>query len=169
MNFENLDIVKVSSINYKLYQLVDYKRENINISINNITSPFGLEKYQHMYYINWLITSDISTDIIKEYESYIMNLIINSNNKYKKWSWLSCIRTKSGYLPLLKTRINYSKNYNNLQDPSNNNFIIDSCISLETIIASLTVNIILVCDSIWFDEKNNTFGILWILSNISKN
>jgi hypothetical protein len=157
MNLENIDIVKVSESNYKIYQLdkLTNKRSGIKFELDGVISPFGLEEFVHVYYINWEI--DIPTlEIFKQVELEFKDLIIESNEKYKSWSFISNLKEKKGFNPLIKTRVQQSRG----------KFIVESKNSLFQIDYKSKLKVIISLDSIWFMEKNKTFGLLWILTSI---
>ena len=155
MNLEKLDIVKISNNNFKLYNLINGQRNSITLNFQNIISPFGLEKFQNVYYINWELNTEYA-NLIKQFDLEIKDIITTSNEMYKSWSWTSNIKEKYGFKPLLKTRLIQSKN----------KFIVESIASPFEINYKNNMNIIINIDSIWFNEKNKTFGLLWIVKEI---
>jgi hypothetical protein len=156
MNLENIDIVKVSDSNYKIYQLTDCKRKNFILELEDIISPFGLEEFYHVFYINWEIDQP-TLKILSQLEHEFKDLVLTSNSKYKSWSWVSNIKEKAGFNPLLKTRIPQSKG----------KFIVKSTSSLYEINYKSKLNIEISLDSVWFMEKNKTFGLLWLVDTIN--
>ena len=155
MNLDKLDIVKISNTNYKLYNLVNGQRNNITLKFENIISPFGLEKFQNVYYINWELNSEYA-NLIKHFDLEIKDIITTSNEQYKSWSWTSNVKEKYGFKPLLKTRLLQTKN----------KFIVECITSPFEINYKNNMNIIICVDLIWFNEKNKTFGLLWIVKEI---
>jgi len=148
----NLNVIKISNKCYKLYKIINFQNEIIILNFENITSPFGLEKFQNNYYINWEI--DIESKIIlNKIEEEIIKIIKEIKSDFK---FISNIKEKNNYLPLLKTRIPQNKN----------KFIIESNKNLFEIDYKLKFNITIEIDSIWFNEKNKTCGILWFTKSI---
>jgi hypothetical protein len=147
----DLDYVKVNDKSYKIYQLINNKRENIVLNFENISSPFGLEIYQNLYYINWELDSDCK-NIINIIEQKIIVYIKQFNNSL---IFKSNIREKSKLLPLFKTRV--------LQ--KNKKFIVDSNNSLFEIDYKSNLKVDICLDSLWL--YNNTFGLLWIINSIT--
>lgn len=156
MNLDKLDIVKISNTNYKLYNLVNGQRINITLNFENIKSPFGLEKFQNVYYINWELNTEYA-NLIKQFDLEIKDIITTANEQYTSWSWTSNVKEKYGFKPLLKTRLLQTKN----------KFIVECITSPFEINYKNNMNIILIIDSIWFNEKNKTFGLLWIVKKIT--
>jgi len=150
----NLDIVKISEKCYKLYKLINNKRDTIILNLENIKSPFGLEKYKNVYYINWEIDIDIMK-ILNKIEDEIKIKI--NNNDIINYQFISNIKEKKNFIPLLKTRIRQIKN----------KFIINSNESLFDIKYNSELNISIEIDSIWINQKLNTWGLLWITSDIN--
>jgi hypothetical protein len=155
MNLDQIDIIKISDKIYKLYQLVNNQRQHIILDFQLINSPFGLEKFQNVYYINWELDYD-SRNILKKIDNEINGLILLSNDKYKSWSWITNIKEKKNFLPLFKTRVLQSKN----------KFLVESNISLFDINYKNKMNITIILDSIWFNEKTKTYGLLWLINKI---
>ena len=79
-----------------------------------------------------------------------------SNEKYKSWSWVSNIKEKNGFEPLLKTRVPQLKG----------KFQVNTSTSLHELDYKSKLKIKVSLDSIWFNEKNKTFGILWLIRSI---
>jgi len=156
MNLENIDIVKLSDSNYKIYQLENNKRKDLILEFEDIISPFGLEEFYHVFYINWEIDQP-TLKILSQLEQEFKDLVLTSNPKYKSWSWVSNIKEKTGFSPLLKTRVPQSKG----------KFIVNSPTSLYEINYKSKLNIAISLDSVWFMEKNNTFGLLWLVDKIN--
>ena len=155
MNLENIDLVKISESSYKIYQLINSQRTNLKLEFNEITSPFGLEKFFNVYYINWEIDST-SLITLKQLELEFKDLVLTSNDKYKSWSWSTNIKEKKDFAPLLKTRILEKKR----------KFCVNSDSSLFEINYKSKLNIEITLDSIWFNDKNKTFGLLWVCQAI---
>jgi len=155
MNLENIDLVKISESSYKIYQLINSQRTNLKLEFNEISSPFGLEKFFNVYYINWEIDS-ISLITLKQLELEFKDLVLSSNDKYKSWSWSTNIKEKKDFAPLLKTRILEKKK----------KFCVNSDSSLFEINYKSKLNIEITLDSIWFNDKNKTFGLLWVCQAI---
>ena len=155
MNLENIDLVKISDSSYKIYQLINSQRNNLKLEFNEISSPFGLEKFFNVYYINWEIDS-ISLITLKQLELEFKDLVLNSNDKYKSWSWSTNIKEKKDFAPLLKTRVLEKKK----------KFCVNSDSSLFEINYKSKLNIEITLDSIWFNDKNKTFGLLWVCQTI---
>ncbi len=156
MNLENIDIVKISDSNYKIYQLNQGKRTDLKLEFEDIISPFGLEEFYHVFYINWEIDQP-TLKILGQLEQEFKELVLTSNQKYKSWTWVSNIKEKYGFNPLLKTRVPQSKS----------KFIVESTKSLYEINYKSKLNISISLDSIWFMEKNKTFGLLWLVNSIN--
>lgn len=156
MNLENIDIVKVSESNYKIYQLIKNKRTNLNLEFEEIISPFGLEEFYHTFYINWEIDQPTLT-ILSQLEQEFKDMVLTSNPKYSSWTWVTNIKSRAGFNPLLKTRVPQSKG----------KFIVNSQTSLYEINYKSKLNITITLDSIWFMEKNKTFGLLWLVNSIN--
>lgn len=156
MNLNNIDIVKISDSNYKIYQLVNSQRANLTLEFQDIISPFGLEEFYHVFYINWEV-DEPTVKTLSELEQEFKDLVLTSNPKYKSWTWVSNIRPKAGFDPLLKTRVPQSKGKFTVKSPS----------SLFEINYKSKLNISVSLDSVWFNEKNKTFGLLWLLDTIS--
>jgi hypothetical protein len=155
MNLESIDIVKISKSTYKIYQLINSQRKNLILDFDGITSPFGLEKFFNVYYINWEI-DDESLKILKQLELEFKDLILKSNEEYNKWSWITNIKEKNNFKPLLKTRVLEKKN----------NFCVDCKTSLFDINFKSKLKLTINLDSIWFMEKNKTYGLLWVVNKI---
>ncbi len=155
MNLENIDLVKISESSYKIYQLINSQRTNLKLEFNEISSPFGLEKFFNVYYINWEIDST-SLITLKQLELEFKDLVLSSNDKYKSWSWSTNIKEKKDFAPLLKTRILEKKK----------KFCVNSDSSLFEINYKSKLNIEITLDSIWFNDKNKTFGLLWVCQAI---
>jgi hypothetical protein len=156
MNLENIDIVKISDSNHKIYMLTDGKRKDLELEFEDIISPFGLEKFYHTFYINWEIDQP-TLKILLQLEQEFKDLVLTSNQKYKTWSWVSNIKERYGFNPLLKTRVPESKG----------KFIVKCTSSLYEINYKSKLNIEISLDSIWFMEKNKTFGLLWLVNTIN--
>jgi hypothetical protein len=156
MNLENIDIVKVSDSNYKIYQLENSKRKDLILEFEDIISPFGLEEFYHVFYINWEIDQP-TLKIVSQFEQEFRDLVLRSNPKYKSWSWVSNIKEKNGFNPLLKTRVPQSKG----------KFIVKTTTSLYEINYKSKLNIAISLDSVWFMDKNKTFGLLWLVNTIN--
>ena len=155
MNLENIDLVKISESSYKIYQLINSQRTNLKLEFNEISSPFGLEKFFNVYYINWEIDST-SLITLKQLELEFKDLVLTSNDKYKSWSWSTNIKEKKDFAPFLKTRILEKKK----------KFCVNSDSSLFEINYKSKLNIEITLDSIWFNDKNKTFGLLWVCQAI---
>jgi hypothetical protein len=155
MNLENIDLVKISDSSYKIYQLINSQRTNLKLEFNEISSPFGLEKFFNVYYINWEIDST-SLITLKQLELEFKDLVLTSNDKYKSWSWSTNIKEKKDFAPLLKTRVLEKKK----------KFCVNSDSSLFEINYKSKLNIEITLDSIWFNDKNKTFGLLWVCQAI---
>jgi hypothetical protein len=155
MNLESIDIVKISKTSYKIYQLINSQRQNLILDFDEITSPFGLEKFFNVYYINWEI-DDISLKTLKQLELEFKDLILKSNEEYNKWTWVTNIKEKQNFKPLLKTRVLERKN----------KFCVECNKSIFDINFKSKLKISIILDSIWFKEKNKTFGLLWIINKI---
>lgn len=155
MNLENIDLVKISDSSYKIYQLINSQRTNLKLEFNEISSPFGLEKFFNVYYINWEIDST-SLITLKPLELEFKDLVLTSNDKYKSWSWSTNIKEKKDFAPLLKTRVLEKKK----------KFCVNSDSSLFEINYKSKLNIEITLDSIWFNDKNKTFGLLWVCQAI---
>lgn len=155
MNLENIDIVKISESNYKIYQILNGQRSFLRLEFEDIMSPFGLEKYYNVYYINWEIDSP-TLKILKQIELEFKDLIYKSNDKLSSWTWISNIKERSGFEPLLKTRIPQSRG----------KFKVESTKSLYEIDYKSKLKIKIILDSIWFMEKNKTCGIIWLVESI---
>jgi hypothetical protein len=155
MNLENIDLVKISDSSYKIYQLINSQRTNLKLEFNEISSPFGLEKFFNVYYINWEIDST-SLITLKQLELEFKDLVLTSNDKYKSWSWTTNIKEKKDFAPLLKTRVLEKKK----------KFCVNSDSSLFEINYKSKLNIEITLDSIWFNDKNKTFGLLWVCQSI---
>ena len=155
MNLENIDLVKISNSSYKIYQLINSQRKNLTLEFDGISSPFGLEKFFNVYYINWEIDS-VSLITLKQLELEFKDLILTSNEQYKSWSWLTNIKEKKDFAPLLKTRILEKKK----------KFCVDSNSSLFEINYKSKLKIEINLDSVWFNDKNKTFGLLWVCNLI---
>ena len=149
----NLNIIKISNKCYKLYKIINFQNEIIILNFENITSPFGLEKFQNNYYINWEIDIE-SKKILNKIEEEIIKIIKEIKSDF---NFISNIKERYNFLPLLKTRIPQIKN----------KFIVDSNKSLFDIDYKLKLNITIEIDSIWFNEKNKTCGILWFTKSIN--
>ena len=156
MNLENIDIVKISNSIYKIYQLINSQRETLSLDFDGISSPFGLEKFYNVYYINWEIDNE-SLRTLKQLENEFKDLILESNEKYKTWSWVTNIKEKQNFNPLLKTRVFESKK----------KFIVNTNFNLFEMDYKSKLKISVNLDSVWFLEKNKTFGLLWVLESIS--
>jgi hypothetical protein len=106
MNLETIDIVKISDSNYKIYQLDKNagKRNILKFELDGVSSPFGLEEFIHMYYINWEIDNP-TLSTFKQLELEFKDMIIQSNPKYKSWSFVSNLKEKKNFEPLIKTRV----------------------------------------------------------------
>jgi hypothetical protein len=155
MNLENIDIVKISNSIYKIYQLIDSQRKTLSLDFNGISSPFGLEKFYNVYYINWEIDNEL-LKTLKQLENEFKDLILESNDKYKTWSWVTNIKEKQNFNPLLKTRVLESKK----------KFLVSTNFNLFEMDYKSKLKISINLDSIWFLEKNKTFGLLWTLNSI---
>ena len=156
MNLENIDLVKISNSTYKIYQLVDSQRQKLKLDFEEISSPFGLEKFINAYYINWEIDNQ-SLEILKKLENEFKDLILQSNkDKYNCWIWITNIKEKKNFKPLLKTRILQKKQ----------KFLVNTNSSLFDIDYKSKLKISINLDSIWFLEKNKTFGLLWTLESL---
>ena len=159
MNLDNIDIVKLSDSNYKIYQLDKQsgKRVNLDLEFDEISSPFGLEEFYHVFYINWEIDSP-TLQILKQLELEFKDLVLESNEKYKSWSWISNIKEKKGFDPLLKTRVPQLKGKFQVE------------LKINTFLHELDykskLKIKVSLDSLWFNDKNKTFGILWLIRSI---
>jgi len=157
MNLESIDIVKISDSIYKIYQLdkSNSKRKYLNFELDGVIAPFGLEEFAHVHYINWEI--DIPTlQFISQLELEFKDLINQSNDKYTSWSFISNLKEKKGFEPLLKTRIPKSRG----------KFIVDCKTSMFEIDYKSKLKVVISVDSIWFMEKNKTWGLLWIVKSI---
>jgi hypothetical protein len=156
MNLENIDIVKISNSIYKIYQLINSQRETLSLDFDEISSPFGLEKFFNVYYINWEIDNE-SLKTLKQLENEFKDLILESNDKYKTWSWVTNIKEKQNFNPLLKTRVFESKK----------KFIVNTNFNLFEMDYKSKLKISVNLDSVWFLEKNKTFGLLWVLNSVN--
>jgi hypothetical protein len=159
MNLENIDIVKISDSNYKIYQLDKSinKRVNLDLEFDGISSPFGLEEFYHVHYINWEIDSP-TLQTLSKLELEFKDIVLQSNPKYNQWSWISNIKERKGFDPLLKTRIPQCKGKFQVET--------NESISLYEIDYKSKLKIKVTLDSIWFNEKNKTFGLLWLTKSI---
>jgi len=155
MNLENIDIVKISNSIYKIYQLINSQRQTLSLDFDEISSPFGLEKFYNVYYINWEIDNE-SLKTLKQIENEFKDLILKSNDKYKTWSWVTNIKEKQNFNPLLKTRVLESKK----------KFLVSTNFNLFEIDYKSKLKISINLDSIWILEKNKTFGLLWTINSI---
>lgn len=159
MNLENIDIVKISESNYKIYQLDKSigKRSNLDLEFDGISSPFGLEEFYHVYYINWEIDS-LTLQILSNLELEFKDIVLESNSKYNSWSWISNIKERKGFSPLLKTRIPQCRGKFQVETTDSK--------SLYELDYKSKLKIKVTLDSIWFNEKNKTFGLLWFSKTI---
>jgi hypothetical protein len=155
MNLSNIDIVKISDSNYRIYQLINSKRSSLEFELDGIKTPFGLEKFHHVYYINWEIDNS-TLETFKQLELEFKDIIVTSNPKYNSWSWNTNLKEKQSFQPLLKTRVPQIKG----------KFTVETTKSLFEINKTDTFKIIVCLESIWFMEKNKTFGLLWTLKTI---
>jgi len=157
MNLENIDIVKISDSSYKIYQLDKNigKRTCLNFNLDGVIAPFGLEEFVHVHYINWEIDSP-TLQFISQLELEFKDLINESNDKYKSWSFISNLKEKKGFEPLLKTRVPKSRG----------KFTVDCKTSIFEIDYKSKLKVVISLDSIWFVEKNKTCGLLWIVKSI---
>ena len=90
---------------YKCYEISDQLKKNIKITLNNVSTIFGIEKVYHNRYVKWTnIDSKIISRIL-DIEKYIQ-----SNFPLKEIK--SVIIEKKNYPIMLNTKINYSKNKN---------------------------------------------------------
>jgi hypothetical protein len=149
IDIKNFKIIKIKN-NYKIL----YNDNNIIIDLKNIKFPFGIEKYNNVYYINVEINNPLIIEYIQLFEKNI-EIIVKQDENYKDYTFISNIKQRDNFLPLLKTRI----------INKNNKFICNSNISLFDIISSKYYNIDLIIDFIWF-YNNKTFGIFWKLHTI---
>lgn len=157
MNLESIDIVKISDTNYKIYQLdkTNGKRKCLNFELDGVTSPFGLEEFAHVHYINWEIDSQ-TLKFFTQLELEFKDLVIESNSSFKSWSFITNLKHNKGFEPLVKTRVQKSRG----------KFIIDSTSPLESIDYKSKLKVTISLDSVWFNEKNKTWGLLWFVKSI---
>ena len=160
MNLENIDIVKISDSSYKIYQLdktdkTSAKRSSLSFELDGVISPFGLEEFAHVFYINWEIDSP-TQQFISQLELEFKDLVIQSNDKYTSWSFVSNVKQRKGFEPLLKTRVPQMKG----------KFTVESKDSLYQIDYKSKLKVTISLDSFWFMEKNKTWGLLWLIKSI---
>ena len=156
INFSNIEIKEITENNYKLFFTENEKKKNIIIDFKNIIFPFGIEKHFNVYYLNVEINNIELINYIKLFENNIQSLI-KTNIKYSDYSFISNIKERNKYLPLLKTRI--TNKYNKFICKTKYNLF-----ELET--KTTLYNIKVHVDLLWFKSSNKTFGLLWTLTCI---
>jgi len=143
MDFSKIEINKFDNKHMKIYTTSNQTYEKIKFDLENIKTPFGIEDYSNMKYINWEINNDL-TELLEVVDDSFKNRMIEINSKYTSWSWISAIKKSSNYDTLLRTKLvddlKVEKTYN---------------------------NITIMIDSIWLEKKSKTFGILWITNKIN--
>lgn len=152
----NLNIIKVDRNNY----IIQDNAKPAIITIPEIVSPFGLEIYNNVNYINFQIDEDREfhkkllqdLNIIENYFSdYVKN--INKNIEFQ-----SSIKIFDKYKPLWKVRINH-KGRSMIKCSKN-----DIDISWTDYDYKGVHDILIVLHSLWI--KNNKAGLIWCLDSI---
>ena len=144
MNFDKIDIIKYNNKCLKIWTTDNQKLDKINFDLEDMTCPFGLEKFADMSYINWIIDDDLE-GILKVTDTSFHNEMVRRNDTYATWKWISAIRSKDNHKTLLRTK-----------------YTGDDLTDYKT----YTYNINIVLDSIWLNSKTKTFGIIWITDKI---
>jgi len=127
----------------KIYSIANQTFEKIKFELSEIKTPFGIEQYANMKYINWEM-NDNMVELLELVDNSFKNEINKLYSKYNTWTWKSAIKKSDSYNTLLRTKLNVDN-------------------------AELNVlnNIIIIIDSIWLDNKSKTYGILWLTSIIN--
>lgn len=158
-----MNIVKINDKNYRIF---NKDNKSLKITIPNISSPFGIELFQNVTYLNLEIDnnkshhSNLLGDLYKiedHFKQYV-------NDINKKIEWISSIKKKDNYKPLWKVRIQKFNNRYRIDSyinqnlctwyeliKYNNNFKNDS--AYEITLHSLWVN-------------NNKAGLLWFINKV---
>jgi hypothetical protein len=139
-----LQLKKINDNNYKILE----NDKQVILDFQGIKFPFGLEKFNNVYYLNIEINNKDIINKIKLIEKEIEE-IVKTDIKYVDYNFISNIKQRDKYLPLLKTRV----------INKNKKFICDSNISLFEISNNRFYNIEIIIQSIWFHD-NKTFGLL---------
>lgn len=142
MNFDKIDIIKYNNKCLKIWTTDDQKLDKINFDLDNMTCPFGLEKFADTSYINWIIDDELEK-LLKITDNSFYKEMMRRNDMYTAWQWISAIRSKDKHKTLLRTK--YNNDENKVSDYKQH-----------------TYNINIVLDSIWLNNKTKTFGIIWL-------
>lgn len=160
-----MDIVKISKNLYRIYHLNNGKREFLKIVIPQIASPFGLELFQGVQYLNLEIDnkksnhSNLWGDLIK-IDEYFIDYIDTYGEK--SINWLSSLRKKDKFNPLWKVRI--------LKDKHVDTYINDQLCTWNELL-EYTDNfkkdtaMEITLQSLWI--RNNQAGLVWIITKVN--
>lgn len=149
----DLNIIK---INDKTYLILDKNKKNHFFTIPQIKSPFGIEKFNNISYLNLELDSshyELYNDIIK-IDKYFCEYVKNID---KNIEWVCSTRKKESYLPLWKIRIP-KKNNKYLVKFENK---LKSGITLSECNFKDYMNIKVNLNSLWI--YNNKAGLVWNL------
>jgi|SaaInlStandDraft_7_1057024.scaffolds.fasta_scaffold54677_2 hypothetical protein len=136
MNFDKIDIIQKIK-GFKIYSHESGTMEKIKFCLEDIVSPFALETFNKVTYINWEIPDDV-VNVILCVEDSLQNEIISRYPTYQTWKWLTTIRGKDNYTKLLRTK---------------------SSLLIEK---NIKTNITIILDKLWTDDKTKTFGLSWL-------
>mgnify|MGYP001434899441 CR=1 FL=1 len=138
---EKLSIEKLKELpNNALLYSIKYDNNIISFPINNVKTPFGLEKYYNDYIIKIQLSEHKLKKFIYNLEDYISN--INKNN------FKSQIKKNSNFDDLLTIKI--SNNKNDISIKSSNS----SLITIFDIKKKSSLNCIIFMDLIWTNSNN---------------
>jgi hypothetical protein len=102
-----MDIQKIDDGCYAVFSLVHGRRQHCHFTIPKIHSPFGIEEFNKVLYLNLEVdNTQLLGDIYKvEKELYEYMKTINGNLE-----WVSSIKKNGSFKPLWKIRIQKRRN-----------------------------------------------------------
>ena len=153
----DIEILKINDKTYVIYQNVNNKREQLIITIPDIQSPFGLEEFSGVTYIN-IVPNAILLKELYKIEDFFEE---QSKKINKNIEWYSCIKQSRNFKPLWKIRLFKRKDKYNIKCLIDNIEVTKSEFDFKAIcLMSISLH------SIWI--KNNKAGLIWYLDEVSR-
>lgn len=140
MNFDKIDIVKFNDKHLKIFSTENQTIKKIKFELEGIKTPFGIEIFSKMKYVNWELGEDLY-DMLNVVDNSFKNHMKEKYDNYSSYSWNSALKLRNNYNNLLRTKMMSDVDF--VSDKKKHNIEIE-------------------IDSIWINNKNKTLGILWL-------
>ena len=146
--------------NYTIFEEINGSRNSIKFKLYGMKCPFGIEKYYFKEIINFeFLKKDSNNNMLNNYNKIKqLDEFFNNRDEFHGKQYMSCLRIRDNYDPLIRTHIKQKKNILTIVTNKNNDQ--DTLLNIKNKLCTIELEII----NLWVTDTD--YGLTLCLNNV---